>query len=86
LHHDPHNCALFIHVLSARQFEVMQLQQSAPAVPAMSFLPFFHTAGRVASNDAQCARDEFPSRSSHDHDTDLDGTQYRRWLKWSGIL
>lgn len=73
-------------MLYARQFEVMQVQHSVPAIPAMSFLPLFHTAGRVASHDAQIARDEFPSRSSHDHDADLAGPPYRQWLKWSGIL
>jgi len=64
----------------------MQYQVSAPAIPAMSFLPHFPIAGHVASNDAHCSRDEHGPRSSHDQDADLDGPQYRQWLKWSGIL
>ena len=64
----------------------MQYQLSAPAIPAMSFLPLLQIAGRVASNDAQCARDEHAPHSSHDRDADVAGPQYRQWLKWSGIL
>ena len=65
----------------------MQYQVSAPANPAMSFLPLLPIAGHVASNYPHCSPDERGPRSSHgDHDADFDGPQYRQWLKWSGIL
>lgn len=64
----------------------MQHPLSVPAIPAMSFLPPLPIAGRVASSETQCSRDENGLRSSQDHDADLAGPQYRQWLKWSRIL